>query len=85
MRVPRLPVGCPAPLAPRRVPKSVRFWMARNVRLWAAIDTRAQGVAAEENRPGIAGISRVCPTRGRAFYTALGTGNIRRRRITSKK
>ena len=43
----------------------------------------AQGVAAEENVPGITGISRVCRIHGRGIYRALGTGDIRHRRIAS--
>ena len=43
----------------------------------------AQGVAAEENPPGISGIGRVCRIHGRGIYRALGTGDIRRRRIAS--
>ena len=42
-----------------------------------------QGVAAEENPPGIVGIGRVCRIHGRAMYRALGAGDHRRRRITS--
>ena len=43
----------------------------------------AQGVAVEENPPGIAGIGRVCRIHARGIYRALGAGDIRRRRITS--
>ena len=43
----------------------------------------AQGVAAEERVPGIAGIGRVCRIHARGIYRALGAGDIRRRRITS--
>ncbi len=44
----------------------------------------AQGVAVEENPPGIAGIGRVCRIHGGGIYRALGVGDIRRRRITSR-
>ena len=43
----------------------------------------AQGVAVEENPPGITSIGRVCRIHGRGIYRALGAGDIRRRRITS--
>ncbi len=43
----------------------------------------AQGVAVEEKPPGIKGIGRICRSHGRAIYKALGTGDRRRRRITS--
>ena len=43
----------------------------------------AQGVATEENPPGITGIGRVCRIHGRGIYRALGAGEIRHRRIAS--
>ncbi len=43
----------------------------------------AQGVAVEEDPPGIDGIGRVCRIHARRIYRALGAGNRRRRRITS--
>ena len=43
----------------------------------------AQGVAVDENPPGISGIGRVCRIHGRRIYRALGVGDIRRRRIAS--
>ena len=43
----------------------------------------AQGVAAEENPPGITGLGRVCRIHGREIYRALGTGDVRHRRIAS--
>ena len=43
----------------------------------------AQGVASEEKPPGIKGIGRICRIHGRGIYKALGTGDRRRRRITS--
>ena len=43
----------------------------------------AQGVAVEEDPPGIDGIGRVCRIHARRIYRALGAGNHRRRRITS--
>ena len=43
----------------------------------------AQGVATEENVPGISGIGRVCRIHGSGIYRALGTEDVRRRRITS--
>ena len=44
----------------------------------------AQGVAVEEDPPGgIVGIGRICRIHGRRIYRALGTGDRRRRRITS--
>ena len=43
----------------------------------------AQGMAAEENPPGISGIGRVCRIYGRGIYRVLGAGDIRRRRIAS--
>ena len=42
-----------------------------------------QGVAVEEDPPGIDGIGRVCRIHARRNYRALGAGNRRRRRITS--
>ena len=45
----------------------------------------AQGAAIEENPPGIAGIGRVCRIHRRGIYRALGDGDRRRRRITSKE
>ena len=45
----------------------------------------AQGAAIEENPPGIAGIGRVCRIHRRGIYRALGAGDRRRRRITSKE
>ena len=44
----------------------------------------AQGVAVEEDPPGIAGIGQVCRIHRRGIYRALGAGN-RRRRITSRE
>ena len=44
-----------------------------------------QGLAAEEDLPGIVGIGRVCRIHGRRIYWALGVGDIRRRRITSRE
>ena len=44
-----------------------------------------QGLAAEEDPPGIVGIGRVCRIHGRRIYWALGVGDIRRRRITSRE
>ena len=43
----------------------------------------AQGVAVEENRPGITGIGRVCRIHARGMYRALGAEDIRHRRIAS--
>ncbi|MDE2873193.1 MAG: hypothetical protein OXQ94_16060 [Gemmatimonadota bacterium] len=43
----------------------------------------AQGVAIEEKPPGINGIGRIGPIRGRRIYEARGAGDHRRRRITS--
>ena len=43
----------------------------------------AQGVAVEEDPPGIDGIGRVCRIHASRIYRALGAGNRRRRRITS--
>ena len=43
----------------------------------------AQGVAAEENVPGITGISRVCRIYARTLYRALGAEHIRHRRDAS--
>ena len=43
----------------------------------------AQGVAVEENVPGISGIGRVCRIFGRGIYRALGAEDIRHRRIAS--
>ena len=43
----------------------------------------AQGVAVEEDPPGIDGIGRVCRIHASRIYRALGAGNHRRRRITS--
>ena len=45
----------------------------------------AQGVAVEENPPRIDGIGRVCRIHERAIYKALGAGDRRRRRITSRE
>ena len=45
----------------------------------------AQGAAIEENPPGIAGIGRVSRIHRRGIYRALGAGDRRRRRITSKE
>ena len=45
----------------------------------------AQGAAIEENPPGIAGIGRVCRIHRRGIYRALGAGDRRRRRITSRE
>ena len=45
----------------------------------------AQGAAIEENPPGIAGIGRVCRIHRRGIYRALGDGDRRRRRITSRE
>ena len=45
----------------------------------------AQGVAAEETPPGITGIGRVCRIYGREIYRALGTGDVRHRRIASRE
>ena len=45
----------------------------------------AQGVAVEEKPPRIDGISRVCRIHVRAIYTALGAGDRRRRRVTSRE
>ena len=45
----------------------------------------AQGVAVEDDPPGIADIGRVCRIHGRSIYRALGPGDIRRRRITSRE
>ena len=49
----------------------------------AVLSLLKQGVAAEENPPGIVGIGRVCRIHGREIYGALGAGYHRRRRITS--
>ncbi len=43
----------------------------------------AQGLATEENVPGISGIGRVCRIHGRGIYRALGTEDIRHCRIAS--
>ncbi len=43
----------------------------------------AQGVAAEENPPGITGIGRVCRIHGQGIYRALGAEDIRHRQIAS--
>ena len=45
----------------------------------------AQGVAVEERPPGIAGIGRVCRIHRRAIQKALGAGDRRRRRMTSRE
>ena len=45
----------------------------------------AQGAAVEERPPGIDGIGRICRIHGRAIYKALGAGDRRRRRITSRE
>ena len=45
----------------------------------------AQGVAVEEKPSGIQDIGRVCRIHGRKIYRALGAGDRRRRRITSKE
>ena len=45
----------------------------------------AQGVAVEENPSGLGGFGRVCRIHGRKIYRALGAGDRRRRRITSRE
>ena len=45
----------------------------------------SQGVAVEEKPSGIQDIGRVCRIHGRKIYRALGAGDRRRRRITSKE
>ena len=42
-------------------------------------------LATEENVSGIVGIGRVCRIHRRSIYRALGAGDRRRRRITSKE
>ncbi len=42
-------------------------------------------MATEETVPGIASVDRVCRIHGRRIYWALGVGDIRRRRITSRE